>query len=114
VDAEWAELLKAKEKGQDAFTLAISRLIDKRSGTGWTTFGHTALDVPVFATGPGAKVFFGFQDNTDIANKIFSLLPEKAQIVALESNQEDDSPSMNASKDTSTAPTQVADGAASL
>jgi alkaline phosphatase len=76
IDSEWSLLLKAKEKGLDDFTLAISRLIDKRSGTGWTTFGHTALDVPVYATGPGAKLFFGFQDNTDIANKIFSLLPE--------------------------------------
>jgi alkaline phosphatase len=76
VDSEWSLLLKAKEKGLNEFTLAISRLIDKRSGTGWTTFGHTALDVPVYATGPGAKLFFGFQDNTDIANKIFSLLPE--------------------------------------
>nr|WP_259394838.1 alkaline phosphatase [Shewanella sp. SR44-3] len=80
VDSEWSLLLKAKEKGLDDFTLAISRLIDKRSGTGWTTFGHTALDVPVYATGPGAKLFFGFQDNTDIANKIFSLLPEPQTI----------------------------------
>jgi alkaline phosphatase len=118
VDAEWAELLKAKEKGQEAFTLAISRLIDKRSGTGWTTFGHTALDVPVFATGPGAKVFFGFQDNTEIANKIFSLLPEKVQVAELTSNQESEEPVNNVIKDTSkgisTAPTNVADGGASL
>ena len=80
LDSEWSLLLKAKEEGLDDFTLAISRLIDKRSGTGWTTFGHTALDVPVYATGPGAKLFFGFQDNTDIANKIFSLLPKPEMI----------------------------------
>lgn len=97
VDGEWAELLKAKEKGQEAFTLAISRLIDKRSGTGWTTFGHTALDVPVFATGPGAKLFFGFQDNIDIANKIFSLLPEEVQVEeSLEQVPKADSPAAHA------------------
>ena len=32
----------------------------------WTTGGHTGLNVPVYATGPGAEEFVGVIDNTEI------------------------------------------------
>lgn len=35
---------------------------------------HTAVMVPVFAYGPGAEIFSGIQENTDIPKKIMSLL----------------------------------------
>lgn len=38
------------------------------------TFGHTASMVPVFAFGPGANLFTGVYDNTDIPRKMASLL----------------------------------------
>jgi alkaline phosphatase len=53
---------------------ALKMLLDERTNTGWTTSGHTGVDVPVFAMGPKSYVFAGGQDNTDIAKKIFSLL----------------------------------------
>ena len=56
--------------------LVIKKLIDARSHTGWTTSGHTAIDVQVFAFGPGAKRFAGNQNNTEIAHKIFDLLDQ--------------------------------------
>jgi alkaline phosphatase len=37
--------------------------------------GHTAVIVPVFAYGPGAKEFTGFMENTDIYQKMSKLLP---------------------------------------
>ena len=40
----------------------------------FTTGGHTAVMVPVFAYGPGAENFTGIMDNTDIAKKIMNLL----------------------------------------
>lgn len=40
----------------------------------FNTTGHTACLVPVFAFGPGAEMFSGFQDNTDIYRKIKALL----------------------------------------
>ncbi len=52
----------------------IKRIIDRKTNTGWTTWGHTAVDVQVFAVGPGAERFAGHQDNTDIAKRIFELL----------------------------------------
>jgi alkaline phosphatase len=57
-----------------SLTLAIKQIIDKHSNTGWTTGGHTAIDVPVFAFGKQSQMFSGQQDNTDIAKKIFLLL----------------------------------------
>jgi alkaline phosphatase len=59
------------------FYAALKIILDKRSNTGWTTSGHTAIDVPVFAKGPGAEMFRGFQDNTQIAERIFILLGKK-------------------------------------
>ena len=49
--------------------------IEKGQIKGEFTLGdHTAVMVPVFAFGPGAQLFNGFYDNTDIPKKIMSLL----------------------------------------
>ena len=55
----------------------INRIIDQRSITGWTTFGHTGVDVPVFAMGKQKELFQGLSDNTEIAKNIFQLLGKK-------------------------------------
>ncbi len=83
-DDEVAKLTAAKPEGVDAMSIAIRHLIDKRTDTGWTTEGHTGMDVQVFAAGPAAELFNGHQDNTDIANKIFSLLPKPKKTKAPE------------------------------
>ena len=40
----------------------------------WSTGSHTAAPVGVFSYGPGAEIFEGTMDNTDIHNKILNLL----------------------------------------
>lgn len=40
----------------------------------WSTKGHTAQSVPLFAYGPGAGRFGGARDNTSIGQQIFALL----------------------------------------
>lgn len=57
-----------------ALIKSIKMIIDKRTNSGWTSGGHTAIDVPVFAFGKHSELFNGSQDNTDIAKKIFMLL----------------------------------------
>ncbi|WP_259369075.1 alkaline phosphatase [Colwellia sp. MB3u-55] len=52
----------------------IKLLIDSRTNTGWTSGGHTGIDVQVFATGNGAKAFNRHQTNTDIAKQLFLVL----------------------------------------
>jgi alkaline phosphatase len=59
---------------------AIEKIFDNRSGTGWTTDGHTGDDVPVYALGPQKEKFAGMIDNTDQAKKIFELLKNKGKI----------------------------------
>jgi alkaline phosphatase len=52
----------------------IKLLIDAKTNTGWTSGGHTGIDVQVFSAGTGAKAFNHHQTNTDIAKKLFSVL----------------------------------------
>ncbi|WGL15717.1 alkaline phosphatase [Microbulbifer bruguierae] len=52
----------------------VLKLSSRYSNTGWTTHGHDAVDVQVFATGSGSDLFRGFQDNTDISKKILQLM----------------------------------------
>jgi len=40
----------------------------------WTSKGHTAATVPVYAYGPGSDLFSGSMDNTDIPRKIATLM----------------------------------------
>jgi len=58
----------------EAMYKTLVKIISDRSFTGWTTTGHTGEDVAVIAYGVGAEQFKGFQDNTDIAKKLFGLL----------------------------------------
>ncbi|MHB0998345.1 MAG: alkaline phosphatase [Armatimonadota bacterium] len=41
--------------------------------TKFTTTGHTACNIPLFAEGPGSKIFDGVMDNTDLPKKIAKL-----------------------------------------
>lgn len=76
---EIASVQEAVNKGNEeesfaAVDNAIEAIFNKRSGTGWTTDGHTGVDVPVYAYGPASERFSGFMDNTDNAEIIFELL----------------------------------------
>ncbi|MFC0186880.1 alkaline phosphatase [Fictibacillus aquaticus] len=68
----------AKEKSGKALDIdnAIEKIFDLRSGTGWTTDGHTGEDVTVYAYGPGMEKFAGKIENTDTAKEIFAILEQ--------------------------------------
>lgn len=70
------EQQKEQRKPNVHFALykALNKIIDNKTNTGWTTSGHTAIDVPVFAIGNQSDLLRGLQDNTDIANTVFSLV----------------------------------------
>jgi alkaline phosphatase len=78
---ELASLQKAAAtKDKVEIDNAIEKIFDKRSGTGWTTDGHTGDDVPVYAFGPQKEKFAGMIDNTDQAQLIFEILKNKGKI----------------------------------
>ena len=56
---------------------AIKSFLDDKTNTGWTSTGHTGVDVEVFAFGAGYNAFMGQIDNTDIAKKIFSFIDKR-------------------------------------
>lgn len=81
-EKELKEIYKDSFKGRDAKlekSLYASneplagkaiRMLDKMALVGWTSGGHSAGVVPVFAIGAGAELFQGKLDNTDIPRKI--------------------------------------------
>ncbi|HEC2228423.1 TPA: alkaline phosphatase [Staphylococcus delphini] len=74
-----ADALKKINKNDEAYDSQLQKLqdeiqapINEKSGTGWTTNGHTGEDVNTYAFGPGADQFQGNIDNTDNAKNIFN------------------------------------------
>ena len=57
--------------------IIATRILDKRAQIAWTTSGHTAANVPVFAVGVGADQFKGWMDNSEIPMKILRLATPK-------------------------------------
>jgi len=57
----------------DAFTVAITHILNEKAGIAWTSYKHTGVPVPVFALGVSAEKFDGYYDNTDIAKKIIDI-----------------------------------------
>ncbi|QJR82001.1 alkaline phosphatase [Alteromonas pelagimontana] len=64
----------AKQQDEKARETALKAFLDKKTNTGWTTGGHTGVDVEVFAFGAGSDAFAGQIDNTDIARNFFNFL----------------------------------------
>eukprot|EP01120_Amphizonella_sp_Union-15-10_P008063 TRINITY_DN2822_c0_g1_i1.p1 TRINITY_DN2822_c0_g1~~TRINITY_DN2822_c0_g1_i1.p1 ORF type:complete len:477 (-),score=92.47 TRINITY_DN2822_c0_g1_i1:19-1449(-) len=54
---------------------AVGQVISKRVIIGWTTNGHTGVDVNLYVYGKEAfrKLFIGVQENTDIGNRLIDL-----------------------------------------
>ena len=48
-------------------------ILNKKAKLGWTSYSHTAANVPVFAIGVGAELFTGWYDNTEIMQRILEV-----------------------------------------
>ena len=53
------------------------RILNDRACLGWTTGGHTAGLVPVYACGVGQELFMGHNDNAQIADNIAKIMDLK-------------------------------------
>jgi alkaline phosphatase len=53
---------------------ALSEIESRRVRVGWSTGGHTGVDVGLYAFGPGSGRFRGLHENIDVARLIASLL----------------------------------------
>jgi alkaline phosphatase len=68
---------KTLYKDINALASKALALLNQKSRLGWTTSGHTASAVPVFAIGVGAERFTGWHDNTEIAPLIYQATQSK-------------------------------------
>ena len=69
-----------KEKawgGYDPVAMAVAHVTSKRAGIYWTSYAHTATQLPVSAMGVDSADFGGFGDNTDVANKLAKVMDVK-------------------------------------
>jgi alkaline phosphatase len=57
-------------QGSEDTALALAELLSAKGGVRFTTTGHTAVDVPIYATGPGAERFVGVQENSAVGQHV--------------------------------------------
>ncbi len=88
-DAEKAAITKAMDLqdsnknasdlfgGYSPVAIAVTHIISERSGMMWTSYAHTAVQVPLAAVGKDAQNFIGFKDNTDVAKLIAKSMGEE-------------------------------------
>lgn len=65
--------------------MVVSEIIARRAGLGWTTGGHTAVDVGLYAFGPGSERFRGHVDNTHIGRELLKIFG--SDVTVLEDTQ---------------------------
>ncbi|WP_457654000.1 alkaline phosphatase [Rhodocaloribacter sp.] len=73
--ARKAPLVEAfEERDRWAFFRAYNAVVSRKAVLGWTTNGHTGVDVNLYAFGPGRERFIGNHDNTEIGRILADLL----------------------------------------
>ena len=60
--------------GYEPLSMAVSHIINNKAGLSFTSYAHTGLQIPVYATGVGADNFAGLYDNTDIFTKTMTAM----------------------------------------
>ncbi len=61
----------------EPLSVTITHILNNKSGVSFTSYSHTGLPVAVFADGVNADQFAGYFDNTDIYDKLASMLAVK-------------------------------------
>jgi alkaline phosphatase len=60
--------------GYEPLTVKLTQIMNQIAGIGWTSYSHTGVPVPTFATGVHQEIFDGYYDNTDMFFKIASAM----------------------------------------
>lgn len=73
-DLTSAELIALQQAPNANLQSVVATIINQRLQIGWTTSGHSAVDVNVYAYGPGWQLFIGNHENTYIGRALATLL----------------------------------------
>lgn len=68
---------KKRYGGYDPVAIAVAHITSARAGVYWTSYAHTATQLPISAIGAGAEAFMGFKDNTEVATTLADLTQVK-------------------------------------
>ncbi len=68
--------------GYEPLTITLSHLANQAAGIGWTTYSHTGVPVPTFASGRSEALFNGYYDNTDLFTKLAAVMGVKLPALA--------------------------------
>ena len=59
---------------QNLFGVTLRDIVSTRAGIGWTTDGHTAVDVGLYSFGPSSEWFQGHMENDEVGRRLFEAL----------------------------------------
>jgi alkaline phosphatase len=60
--------------GYEPLTVKLTQIMNQTAGIGWTSYAHTGVPVPTFASGVHQEIFGGYYDNTDLFFKLASAM----------------------------------------
>jgi len=60
--------------GYEPLTVKLTQTLNQTAGIGWTSYAHTGVPVPIFASGANQEIFSGYYDNTDLFFKLASVM----------------------------------------
>ncbi len=60
--------------GYSPISVTVTHVLNRQSGLSFSSSSHTAVPVPVYASGTGSSTFSGYYDNTDIAKKLAEVM----------------------------------------
>ena len=72
--AEEQALVRQATVKPDRWPVVLTELIGRRAVVGWTTNGHTAVDVNLYAFGPGAERLVGSFENDELGRLLAELM----------------------------------------
>jgi alkaline phosphatase len=79
LDDDEMRRLDATPRDMEAARAAVAGVLNRRTFTGWTTTGHTGVDVPLYVYGPGRARFHGVMQNEEVGQALWSaFLPAPA------------------------------------
>ncbi|MDD4565042.1 MAG: alkaline phosphatase [Eubacteriales bacterium] len=56
--------------GYNPLSITLTHILNNKAGIGWTSYWHTGVPVPVYATGVNAHLFNGAYENTEVYHKL--------------------------------------------
>lgn len=56
--------------GYNPISVTLTHILNNKAGIGWTSYSHTGVPVPVYATGACSWLFNGAYENTEVYDKL--------------------------------------------